>query len=139
MAKKQVYQGIIRSGRGAAANAMATLGVLEGYKQLTGLSIIPGTVNITLTKPLDLTQLNYIRSADYGWELDLAKVGIEYEGEQGFHHRLILVAGQYPASIIVFNWVDDPTVDVEIVSPHHLRSALNLQDVDTIEFTLVEN
>ena len=139
MDKKQVYQGTIKSGRGAAAEAIAAPGVLEVYRQLTGLSVIPGTVNITLTKPLDQTRLNYVRSADYGWQLDLAKLGIEYEGEQGFHHGLILVAGQYPASIIMFNWADDPTIHAEIVSPHHLCSALNVQDGDTIEFTLVED
>lgn len=65
-------------------------------------------------------------------------MGIEYEGEQGFHHGPILVAGQYPASIIIFNWVDDPTRDAEKVSPHHLCSALKVQEGDTIEFTLVE-
>jgi len=140
MDKKQVYKGIVRSGRRAAARFMSSdSGALEEVRQLTGLSIIPGTLNIKLTQPINLAQLNYFRCADYGWEVNLAEVGIEYEGEQGFHYGLVLVAGQYPASIIMPNWAGDPTIDAELVSPHHLRNTLNLQDGDTVEFTLVRD
>ena len=140
MDKKRIYQGRISSGRGLATGIMSASGFLEQYKQLSGLSVIPGTVNISLTESFDLTKLNYFRSADYmGLQLDLTKLGIKYEGEQGFYHTLILVAGQYPAGIILFNWNKNPSTDAEIVSAYHLRSTLNLQEGDTIEFTLVED
>jgi CTP-dependent riboflavin kinase len=137
MEKRQVYQGIVRTGRGAGAGVMSAPGVLEGFRLLTGLSVIPGTLNVELTEPCDLTLLDYINLADKGFKIDLLELGIEYEGELGMHYGRVVVDGKYPAGVIFFNWVPNPTINAELVSPHHLRNTLGLHDGDSIEFTLL--
>ncbi len=139
MDKNKVYRGIIKTGRGGAVAEMSQPGFLEGFKLLTGLSIIPGTLNIDLTEPFDLSLLNYMRFADIGWEFDPATQGIEYDGEIGVYYRRALVADRYPAYIVIFTWVTDIYTDAELVSPYHLRSTLGLKDGDVVEFTLADN
>ncbi len=136
MDKERVYRGKVKTGRGAGAAEMATPDDLEVFRRLTGLSVIPGTLNIDLTEPFDLALLSYVSFAELGWEFDPAKQGIKYDGEIGMHYGRALVAEKYPVGIIFFTWVTDPTTDAELVSPHHLRSALGLRDGDIIEFTL---
>jgi CTP-dependent riboflavin kinase len=138
MGKERIYRGLVKTGRGAGAAEMSAPGDLVGFQRLTGLSVIPGTLNIDLTEPFDLTLLKYVTFAELGWEFDPAKQGIKYDGEIGMYYGRVLVAGKYPAGVIFFSWVTDPTTDAELVSPHHLRRALGLRDGDTVEFTLVD-
>ena len=137
MSNSHVYRVIVKTGRGAGASEMSVLGGLEGFQRLTGLSIIPGTLNIDLTEPFDLALLNYVTFAELGWEIDLQKQGIKYEGEIGMYYGRAIVADRYPAYMIFFTWVTDPYTDAEIISSYHLRSALDLCDGDKVEFTLV--
>ena len=138
--KKQVYKGIVTTGRGASAGEMSASGVLEGIRQLTGLAVIPGTLNINLTEVFDLSLLNYISFVDLGMpQIDLARIGIDFNSEQGFHYSQIVVAAKYPGCVLCFTWVGRPGINAELVSPHHLRNTLNLQDGDTVEFTLVRD
>jgi CTP-dependent riboflavin kinase len=126
-------------GRGAGALEMSAPGSLEVFQHLTGLSVIPGTLNIGLTEPFDLALLNYVTLVELGWAIDLFKHGIKYDGESGMHYGRVTVANKYPACAIFFTWVDDIYTDAELVSPHHLRSALGLQDGDIVEFRLTEH
>jgi len=138
MDKKQVYKGIVKSGRGAGAGEMSAPGVLEGFRQLTGLAVIPGTLNIDLTEVFDLALLNYASFVDLGMpQTDLATMGIDFNGEQGLHYGQVVITARYPGCVLCFTWVDRPGINAELVSPHHLRNTLNLQDGDTVEFTLV--
>ena len=136
MDKKQVYRGVVKTGRGEGAAEMAAPDDLEGFRRLVGLDVIPGTLNIDLTEPLDLALLKYASFAELGWEFDPAKQGIKYEGEIGMYYGRVVVAEKYPAGLIFFSWVTDPTTDAELVSSHHLRSALGLRDGDIVEFTV---
>lgn len=52
------------------------------------------------------------------------------------YYGRVTVGGRYPAGLIFFSWVGSPGLDAELVSPHHLRSALGLQDGDAVELTL---
>lgn len=117
---------------------MSKPGTLEGFQQITGLSIIPGTLNIKLAEPFDLSLLKYLRFADIGWEFDPATQGIEYDGEIGVYYGRAIVADKYPACVLILTWVNDIYTDAELVSPHHLRSVLNLCEGDIVEFTLVD-
>jgi CTP-dependent riboflavin kinase len=108
---------------------------IELNKKLTGLSVIPGTLNITLTQPFELHLLDYFRFSDIGVQIDIRAMGIDFEGEQGFHYGRISMVGDYPAALIIFTWNPDPNYG-ELISPHHLRSTLGLEDGDAIEFTL---
>jgi CTP-dependent riboflavin kinase len=138
MEEKQVYRGTVKTGRGAGAGEMSAPGVLDGFRLLTGLAVIPGTLNVDLTEVLDLSLLNYNSLAELGMaQIDLCALGIDFDGEQGIHYGRILIGGRYPGCLICFTWVDHPGINVELVSPHHLRNTLNLQDGDTVEFTVV--
>ncbi|MEE8352900.1 MAG: DUF120 domain-containing protein [Dehalococcoidales bacterium] len=139
MGEKKVYRGIVATGRGAGAGVMSSPGVLAGFEQAIGLKVIPGTLNAGLTEPFDLSLLSYIRFADVGLEIDLAAVGIDFDGEPGAHYGRIVVAGGYAAAVLSFTWTADPTIYAELVSPHHFRDTLGLADGDTIEFTLGED
>jgi len=118
---------------------MSAPGSLEVFQRLTGLSVIPGTLNIYLTEPFDLALPNYVTFVELGWAIDLFKHGIEYDGEMGMHHGRVIVANKYPACVIFFTWVGDIYTDAELVSPYHLRSALDLQDGDMVKFRLTEH
>jgi CTP-dependent riboflavin kinase len=136
MDNRQVYQGIVRTGRGAGAGFMSAPGVLGGIEQMVGLSVLPGTLNAALTEPFNLSLLDYVDFARVGLEINLAELGIDYQGEPGVHYGRITIAGEYPGIVLFFTWVDNPGLDAELVSPHHLRDTLGLSDGDTIEFTL---
>lgn len=136
MNQRQVYRGIVRTGRGRSTGVMSDPEAIEWNKKLTGLSVIPGTLNIKLTEPFRLDLLKYFRFSDIGVHLDIHAMGIDFDGEQGFHYGRVSVVGEYPAALIIFTWNPDPNY-AELISPHHLRSLLCLEDGDTIEFTLV--
>jgi len=134
----KIYRGFVRTGRGAAELDMSTPGRFEGLQRLTGLSVIPGTFNVALTEPFDLSLLNYVTFAELGWSIDLSERGIEYDGEIGAYYSRVTVADRYPACVIFFTWAGNVHTDAELISPHHLRSTLDLQDGDIVEFSLSE-
>jgi CTP-dependent riboflavin kinase len=138
METEQVYRGIVKRGRGAGAGEMSSPEVLERFKLLIGIPVIPGTLNIDLDQPFYLTLLDYVSFAEIGFSIDLAKQGIDYNGELGMHYGRIIVADTYPAGVVFFTWADDPRTDAELVSSYHLRSVLHLQDGDTVEFRLLD-
>ena len=134
----KVYRGFVKTGRGNGALEMSEPGSLEGFQRLTGLSVIPGTLNIDLAEPFDLALLKYATLDELGWSIDLSKQGIKYDGEIGMHYGPATVANRYPAYVIFFTWVDDVYTDAELISPYHLRNALGLRDGDMVDFTLSE-
>ena len=137
MGRKKVYRGLVKTGRGYGALEMSVPDSLEGFQRLTGLSVIPGTLNIDLTEPFDLALLRYVTFAELGWTIDLSRQGIKYDGEIGMHYGRVTVANKYPACVIFWTWVDDLYTDAELISPHHLRSTLDLQNGDIVEFRLL--
>ena len=138
MEANQVYRGTVKTGRGAGTGEMSATIVLERFELLLGISVIPGTLNVDLERPFDLSLLDYVGFTEIGFTVDLAKQGIDYNGDLGMHYGRIVVADSLPAGIVFFTWVDDPQTDAELVSPYHLRSALGLQDGDTVEFRLLD-
>ena len=136
MEKMQVYKGAVRTGIGGAVAEMLKPGSLDEFRRVLGLPIIPGTLNIKLVEPIDLSALKYVKFSDIGWEFDPSTQGIDYNGEIGMYWRRAAVAGKCDACLLIFTWVTDIQRNAELVSPHHLRTVLNLQDGDTVEFTL---
>ena len=134
--KDHVYQGIVRTGIGGGVAEMSKPGAIEEFRVLTGLNVIPGTLNMKMAEPLNLHLLRYLKFADIGWDFDPATQGINYKGEIGVYYRRATVEGKYKACVLVFTWVSDIYTDVELVSPHHLRTVLNLKDGDKVKFTL---
>ena len=136
MDKAKVYRGFVKTGRGGGAVEMSMPGVLEGFQRLSGLSIIPGTLNLDLTEPFDLKLLKYVTFTELGYQFTPSKQGIKFDGEIGMYYGRAIIADKYPACVIFFTWVDDICTDAEVISPYHLRSILGLRDGDIVEFRL---
>jgi hypothetical protein len=51
------YRGIVKTGRGGEVKEMSETGTIDDIRRLTGLKVIPGTLNLDLTAPLDLRLL----------------------------------------------------------------------------------
>jgi CTP-dependent riboflavin kinase len=134
--QKHVYQGIVRTGRGGAVAEMSQPGFQDLFNTLVGLRVIPGTLNIKLLKPIDLSFLRYLKFSDVGWEFDPAKQGIKYKGEIGVYYRRVTITRKYAACLVIFTWVTNIHTDAELVSPYKLREVLNLKDGDKVKFTL---
>jgi CTP-dependent riboflavin kinase len=132
----RAYRGIVKAGRGGAVAEMNQPGFTEKFKELTGLDVIPETLNIKMVEPLNLNLLRYLKFADIGWEFDPATQRIDYKGEIGVYYRRATVQGKYRACLLVFTWVSDIHTDAELVSPHHLRTVLKLKDGDKVKFKL---
>jgi CTP-dependent riboflavin kinase len=134
--ENHVYEGIVRTGRGGGVKEMSEPTFLESLRDLVGLDVIPGTLNIGLSEPIELPLFRYVKFKDMGWDFDPATQGIDYHGEIGVYYRRVTVAKKYPAYAIIFTWVRDLRTDIELISPHHLRTVLNLKDGDKIKFSL---
>ena len=130
---EQVYRATVRAGRGKATGVMAAPEAVALMTRLTGLAVVPGTLNITMEDRFERDTLEYFRFGDVGFELDLAAMGIDFEGEQGFHYGRVVVGEKYPAALLLFTWNPD-TRNGELVSPHHLRTELGLEDGAAIAF-----
>jgi CTP-dependent riboflavin kinase len=130
------YQGTVRAGRGGATTEMSAPDFQEQFKALVGFNVIPGTLNLKMSEPLELQFFRYLNFADIGWEFNPATQGIKYKGEIGMYYRRATVVKKYPVCVLVFTWVRDIHTDAELVSPHHLRTVLNLKDGDKVKFTL---
>lgn len=115
---------------------MSKPGAIEEFRDVTGLNVIPGTLNLKMTEPLNLHLLRYLKFADIGWDFDPATQGIDFNGEIGMYYRRATIGKKYKACVLVFTWVSDIHTDAELVSPHHLRTVLNLKDGDKVKFTL---
>jgi CTP-dependent riboflavin kinase len=139
MDRKKIYRGIVKTGIGGGAVEMSKPGSLEAFRHVAGLDIIPGTLNINLEEPFDLSLLKYVKFDDIGWEFDPATQGIKYDGEIGMYCSRVIVADKYPAFLAVFTWVRDIHTHAEIMCPFHLRSTLGLKDGDILEFRLDEH
>lgn len=136
MTNHDVYRGTVRTGRGGAVAEMSKPGGVEGLAMLTGLRVIPGTMNVLLAEPFELSRLRYFRFADADWDFHPASQGIEFTGETGVHYGRITIAGACPGVLLFWTWVPDIRRYAELASPVHLRTELGLKDGDTVFFTL---
>ncbi len=139
MDNKKTYRGIVKTGIGGGVVEMSKSGSLEEFRQVAGLDIIPGTLNINLEEPFDLSLLKYLKFSDIGWEFDPTTQGIKYDGEIGMYYGRVIVADKYPAFLAVFTWVRNIHTHAEIMCPYHLRSTLDLKDGDIMEFRFDEH
>ncbi|MBN1189931.1 MAG: DUF120 domain-containing protein [Dehalococcoidales bacterium] len=136
MTTPMTYSGFVKTGRGGGVNAMSAPGTLDDIQHLTGLRVVPVTLNLDLTEPLDLRLLRYVSFADLGWDFNPASQGIRFRGKTGMYFRKTVITGDYSACVLSFIWVNDPFTDIEIISPFHLRTVLHLKDGDLVNLTL---
>jgi CTP-dependent riboflavin kinase len=115
---------IVTSGFGEAANHLRHL--LGGIRMLTGLSVVPGTLNLRLPFPHDLR-------ADFRVDR-----GAYNAYEEIFIERCLINA--VPALMLrtdaqVHDWIH-AVEQVEVMAAVHLRSRFGLRDGDVVTLTL---
>jgi CTP-dependent riboflavin kinase len=112
---------------------MANPTVLHAAQRLTGLILVPGTLNLRLLQPFDDLLPWYFTEADLGGNVwrDHAP------NRTGIHCGEVLIAGRYRGVVFQGDEPEYPPAQVEIMSDHHLRAMLGLQDGDVLAFSLV--
>lgn len=127
------YRGIVVSGRGFGAQRMTNPAVLHAAQRVTGLTLVPGTLNVRLPQPFDGTLTGYLTEDDLGGNVwrDHAP------NRQGIRWGEVLIAGQYRGIMFQGDEPEYPSAQVEILSEQHLRTTLGLRDGDMLTFTLL--
>ena len=131
-----LYKGFVKTGRGGAIVEMSNPDELEEWETLTGLKVIPGTLNLHLEKPFDLSLLNYISFSEIGWNFDPNTQGFDFRGDIGMYYHRIKIFNNYPGIVVFWTWVPEISIHTELISSVHLRTELGLKDGDTVEFAL---
>jgi CTP-dependent riboflavin kinase len=129
----KIYRGIVVPGRGFGAQRMANPTVLQAAQRLTGLPLVPGTLNVRLPQPFDGLLPWYFTEADLGGNVwrDHAP------NRMGIRCGEVLLAGRYCGIVFQGDEPEYPPAQVEIMSDHHLRTTLSLNDGDVLTFALV--
>ena len=107
--------------------------VCDRLRELLGLSLVPGTLNVRLAKPWDRTLTPAYLAAeeiDPDWEAETSQAG--------YFWSRVLIAGRYPGVAAQADEIGYPPNLVELLSGVHLRRRLGLIDGDEITFALVE-
>jgi CTP-dependent riboflavin kinase len=127
------FQGVVVPGRGFGAQRMANPTVLHAAQRLTGLTLVPGTLNVRLPQPFDGLLPWYVTEADLGGHVwrDHAP------NRAGIRWGKVLIAGCYRGIVFQGDEPEYPPAQVEIMSDHHLRATLGLHDGDALTFSLV--
>jgi CTP-dependent riboflavin kinase len=132
----KTFMGTVKSGIGKASIEMADADGLADWKKLTGLEILPGTLNLLLQKPFDLSLLKYVSFSAIGWDFDPSTQGHDFNGDVGMHYHRIHIADKYSGIIAFWSWTPERETHAELISPVHLRTVLGLKDGDTVSFSL---
>lgn len=91
----KLFKGTVKTGIGGAVFEMSNPGDLEAWETLTGLRVIPGTLNLQLTKPFNLSLLRYQSFSKIGWDFDPVTQGFDFKGDIGMYYNRIIIAGKY--------------------------------------------
>ncbi len=135
----KTYTGTVESGIGEARIEMVKSGGLNDWKILTGLEILPGTLNLLLEQPFDLSLLKYLSFAEIGWDFDPSTQGHGFKGDIGMHYHRINIAGIYPGIVAFWTWAPGINTNAELISTVHLRTVLGLRDGDKVSFCLTHD
>jgi CTP-dependent riboflavin kinase len=127
--------GNVRPGRGLGSALLADPSVAASCAELTGLSIVPGTLNVRLPEAVE---------RDGRWRYVPAEAMApdwrERAGQTGYHMVDVVVAGRYRAVAFQADEPEGPGYppeQIELMSDTHLRSALGLADGDPIQIAIV--
>ena len=132
----ELFKGIVKTGRGGAAVEMSKSKTILDLEELTGLKVIPGTLNLNLIKPFDFGLLNYSSFSDLGWDFDPTSQGFDFRGEVGMFYNRIIIFSEYPGILAFWTWMNELYTNAELISTIHLRSQLGLEDGDIVSFNL---
>jgi CTP-dependent riboflavin kinase len=112
---------------------MANPAVLHAAQRLTGLILVPGTLNVRLPQPFDGLLPWYFTEDELGGHVwrDHAP------NRTGIRCGEVLIAERYRGVVFQGDEPGYPPAQVEILSDHHLRATLGLRDGDMLAFTLL--
>jgi CTP-dependent riboflavin kinase len=130
MRSQDDLSGIVEPGRGLGAGLMADEAVMERLEELAEFSIVPGTLNVRLSQPLERgPRWRYVSAAEItpDWEART--------GQAGYFLAPVLVAGRFRG--LAFQAVERggpgyPPDQIELFCEVHLRRELGLGDGDRI-------
>ena len=104
----------------------------DRMRDLAGLSVVPGTLNVHLQEPFDRSLTSrYVAAEEIGPEWQ-AKTG-----QAGYFVVPVLVAGRYRCLAFQADEPGYPTDLIELIGEVHLRSALGLTDGEAITFSVL--
>jgi CTP-dependent riboflavin kinase len=127
------FRGVVVAGRGFGAPRMSQPTLLHATQQLTDLMFVPGTLTVRLPQPFESTLTGYVTEDDLG-----GNVWSDHAPHrQGIRYGEVIIAGRYRGIIFQGDEPEYPLEQVEMLSDHHLRATLGLQDGDMLEFTLL--
>ena len=134
MPEQRDLSGIVQSGRGLGAGLMAARVVMEKLQELSGFSVVPGTLNVRLPGPLERgPSWRYMPAGEItpNWE--------ERTGQAGYFLASVTVAARYRG--LAFQAVEPggrgyPPDQIELFCEAHLRAELGLDDGDLIAVCL---
>ena len=116
-----IYKGRILTGIGVAKIRVEQN--LDAYKQVTGMDLVPGTLNVRLTKNFEIP----------GDSIYIAPEKIQpIEKKRGI---ILVPAKLYRSKIVIMN-PDPPFYNkkvIEIMAPFNIREQYGLKDGDEIE------
>jgi CTP-dependent riboflavin kinase len=119
--------GIVTPGRGLGADRMARSDVRDQLLQRLGFDTVPGTLNVRLPGPFDPGPTSRYLAAEEispAWEAET--------GQAGYFLVPVIVAGRYRGIALQADEPGYPPDQVELICEVHLRSALDLNDGDSI-------
>jgi CTP-dependent riboflavin kinase len=134
MPEQRDLSGIIQPGQGLGAGLMAHRAVMARLEELTGFSVVPGTLNVRLPRPLERgPSWRYVAADEItsDWEART--------GQSGYFLAPVAVAGRYRG--LAFQAVEPgqrgyPPDQIELFCEVHLRTELGLGDGDGIAIWL---
>ncbi len=132
MADPHTLEGIVEAGRGLGVPRMSQGDSLVRLRELLGLPVIPGTLNVRLDEPMDRSLLTHY--------LPASQLSSDWESETdqgGYFWATVLIEGTYHGVIIQADEPEYPLDLVEVLSDTHLRQALDLSAEDSIRFSIV--
>ncbi len=100
------------------------------------MDIVPGTLNVRLTKRFNGTLDRYVSVEELGFQPGTMP-GVP--NRKGLCFTEVVIARRFRGFVFQGDEPDYPRNQVELISTHNLREALNLGDGDWVEFTLTRN
>ena len=96
------------------------------------MNIVPGTLNVRLSKRFSGTLDRYVSVEELGFRPGKIP-GVP--DRKGLRFAEVLIAGRFPGFVFQGDEPDYPRNQVELISTHNLRQSLDLRDGDSIEFS----
>lgn len=110
-------------GRGLGAVRMGDSALIDGLQELVGFPMIPGTLNVRLSEPVE-------RNSTWRY-LAAAEISPEWEaktGQAGYFFAPVLIAERYRGVAFQADEPGYPPEQIELICRLHLRSVLGLSD-----------